>query len=323
MTLSYDASGCSPTLFYGNYRPVAPSSVHLPHTDCIIRPQVPLGDFTTFRVGGPAEWYVVPNNIDQVMESFDWATERDLPITLLGAGSNLLISDRGIPGLVVGTRHLRGAEFDSDSGKVTVGAGESIARIAWQAAKRGWTGFEWGVGIPGSIGGCVVMNAGAHSSCMADVIESVVVLEPDGTLVTLKPEDLGYCYRTSSLQGDKRLVLQATLQLQPGSTRSQVMATTNQNLQQRKSTQPYHLPSCGSVFRNHDTHKAGWLIEQLGLKGYQIGGAQIAHRHANFILNCGGAKANDIFQLIRHVQEQVEAHWSLSLHPEVKLLGEF
>jgi UDP-N-acetylmuramate dehydrogenase len=323
MTLYFDAPSCSSTVFHGSHRSMPPASIHLPETDCTIRPLVPLANLTSFRVGGPAQWYVAPHRSEEVLESFDWAKGRELPITLLGAGSNLLVSDRGIPGLVLSTRHLRRAQFDPETGQVTAGAGEPIARLAWQAAKRGWTGFEWAVGIPGTVGGGVVMNAGAHTSCVADVLVSALVLQPDGTIEELKPEDLAYSYRTSVLQGDKRLVLQATFQLQPGSTRSQVMATTNHNLQQRKSSQPYHLPSCGSVFRNHDTHAAGWLIEQIGLKGYQIGGAQIAHRHANFILNCGGAKASDIFQLIRHVQEQVEQHWSLCLHPEVKLLGEF
>jgi len=323
MTLSSDVSGGDRTTFYGSHRRMTPSAIHLPGTDCQIRPQVPLASLTSFRVGGPAQWYVAPHCWEEVLESFDWVKARDLPLTLLGAGSNLLVSDAGIPGLVLSTRYLRHKEFDPDTGQVVVGAGEPIARIAWQAAKRGWRGLEWAVGIPGTVGGSVVMNAGAHSSCIADILVSALVLLPDGSLEELKPEDLDYRYRTSRLQGDKRLVLQATFQLQPGSTRSQVMAATNQNLQQRKSSQPYHLPSCGSVFRNHRSHAAGWLIEQIGLKGYQIGGAQVAHRHANFILNCGGAKASDIFQLIRHIQEQVEHHWSLSLQPEVKLLGEF
>ncbi|MDY7015223.1 MAG: UDP-N-acetylmuramate dehydrogenase [Cyanobacteriota bacterium] len=322
MTLSFDPSGCSQTIFNGNSR-ATPLPIHLSSTDCLIRPCVPLASLTSFRVGGPAQWYVAPRCPEAVLESFDWAKEQAFPITLLGAGSNLLVSDRGIPGLVLSTRHLRRTAFDPETGRVTAGAGEPIARIAWQVAKRGWTGFEWAVGIPGTVGGCVVMNAGAHGRCIADTLVSALVLQPDGTTAELGPEELNYTYRTSVLQGDKRLVLQATFQLVPGSTRSQVMAITNQNLQQRKSSQPYHLPSCGSVFRNHDTHAAGWLIEELGLKGYQIGGAQIAHRHANFILNCGGAKASDIFQLIRYVQEQVELHWSLCLHPEVKLLGEF
>jgi UDP-N-acetylmuramate dehydrogenase len=167
------------------------------------------------------------------------------------------------------------------------------------------------------------MNAGAHSSCTADALVSALVLSPDGTLERLTAEQLGYSYRTSRLQGDRRLVVEATFQLQPGFTREEVMTTTNQNLHQRKSSQPYDRPSCGSVFRNPKPYAAAWLIEKIGLKGYRIGDAEVAHRHANFILNCGNAKANDIFNLIRYVQEQVEHHWSIALEPEVKLLGKF
>jgi UDP-N-acetylmuramate dehydrogenase len=195
--------------------------------------------------------------------------------------------------------------------------------LAWQAAERGWSGLEWAVGIPGTVGGAVVMNAGAHASCTADILVSVHVLNPDGTTKILLPENLGYRYRTSILQGDRHPVTQATFELQPGYDPQVVMATTRAHLEQRHSTQPYHLPSCGSVFRNPNPYKAGWLIENTGLKGYQIGGAQVAERHANFILNCGNATANDIFQLIRHIQQKVEQQWSISLEPEVKMLGQF
>jgi UDP-N-acetylmuramate dehydrogenase len=167
------------------------------------------------------------------------------------------------------------------------------------------------------------MNAGAHGECIADILVNVHVLSPNGTVEILTPQDLGYRYRTSKLQGDRRLVTQATFQLRPGADPAQVMAATSEHLEQRRTTQPYHLPSCGSVFRNPGPQTAGWLIEQTGLKGHRIGGAQVAQRHANFILNCGGATASDIFQLIRHVQQQVEQHWSLCLEPEVKMLGEF
>lgn len=167
------------------------------------------------------------------------------------------------------------------------------------------------------------MNAGAHNQCVAESLVNAVVVSPDGTLETLTPEDFNYSYRTSALQGDRRLVIEATFQLQPGFSREAVMATTNSNLKQRKSSQPYDRPSCGSVFRNPKPQAAGWLIEQLGLKGYRIGNAEVSLRHANFILNCGNAKADDIFRLIRHVQEKVESNWSLLLEPEVKMLGEF
>lgn len=297
--------------------------MYLPATECQIKAQASLANLTSFRVGGPAEWYVAPRNLDELKASFEYAQTRELEITMLGAGSNLLISDRGIPGLVISTRHLRHREFDPQTGTITVAAGEPLPKLAWQAAEKGWQGLEWAVGIPGSIGGAVVMNAGAHKSCIADMLVNAQVLLPSGEIETLTLEQLNYTYRTSALQGSARLVTQATLQLQPGFDASLVMATTSQHLEQRKTSQPYHLPSCGSVFRNPLPYTAGWLIEQSGLKGYQVGAAQIAQRHANFILNCGGAKANDIFRLIYHVQQQVQQNWSIWLHPEVRMLGEF
>lgn len=297
--------------------------IYLPGTKCSIKSQVPLATLTSFRVGGPAEWLVVPRHLDELQASFEWAQSQDLPVTLLGGGSNLLVSDRGLPGLVICTRHLRHASFDPATGQVTAAAGEPLVRLAWQAAERGWQGLEWAVGIPGTVGGAVVMNAGAHTSCAADILVNAHVLSADGTFEVLTPQDLRYSYRTSILQGDKRLVTQATFQLKPGFEPAQVMEATAQHLRQRHITQPYNKPSCGSVFRNPKPHAAGWLIEQTGLKGHRIGGATVAQRHANFILNCGGATANDIFQLIRYVQQQVEQHWSLQLEPEVKMLGEF
>lgn len=307
----------------------APQPIRLPGTDCLIKPQVPLSTLTSFKVGGPAELYVAPRRVEDLQASLDWAKGR-VPITLLGAGSNLLISDQGLPGLVICTRHLRHTEFDESRGRVVAAAGEPLARLAWRIAERGWRGFEWAVGIPGTLGGAVVMNAGAHSACTADVLIETEVLTADGHAELLLPSQLAFGYRTSALQIHApsasqvlRLVSQATLQLQPGHSPEQVMADTMNHMTQRRTTQPYNLPSCGSVFRNPTPYKAGWLIEQAGLKGHQIGGAQIAQRHANFILNCGGATAGDIFQLIRHIQTQVERQWSLWLEPEVKMLGEF
>lgn len=297
--------------------------IYLPGTKCAIKSQVPLASLTSFRVGGPAQWYVAPQNLAELQASLEWSRSEGLAVTLIGAGSNLLVSDRGLPGLVIGTRHLRYSRFDLGTGQLTVAAGEPLPRVAWQVAELGWQGLEWAVGIPGSVGGAVVMNAGAHKSCIADILVSAQVLSPSGQLETLTPDQLSYSYRTSILQGSQRLVTQAIFQLQPGADPQQVLATTTKHLEQRRRTQPYHLPSCGSVFRNPLPYTAGWLIEQSGLKGYQIGAAQVAQRHANFILNCGGAKAHDIWQLIRYVQHHVEERWSLLLEPEVKTIGEF
>ncbi len=289
----------------------------------LIQSDISLAGQTSYKVGGNAQWYAAPKNWSELEASFEWYQNRDIPLTLLGAGSNLLISDRGLPGLVLSTRHFRGYQFDPETGILVADAGEAIAKLAWKAAKRGLKGLEWAVGIPGTVGGGVVMNAGAHSSCMADILTEVTVLSTDGKISQLKPEDLAYSYRTSNLQKGDRLVVRATMQLEPGYSKVDIMELSQQNWTQRKTSQPYHLPSCGSVFRNPQPHAAAKLIERLGLKGYKIGDAQIAHRHANFILNCGTATAKDIFELIRYAQEKVEYHWSVSLKPEVKLLGEF
>ncbi|MEM9164481.1 MAG: UDP-N-acetylmuramate dehydrogenase [Cyanobacteria bacterium P01_F01_bin.4] len=291
--------------------------------DCVAKPQFSLAELTTFRVGGPAEWFVAPRSLEGLQASLAWASAEGLPVMTLGAGSNLLISDQGLPGLVICTRYLREAQFDENTGQVTAAAGEPMATLAWKAAKHGWSGLEWTVGIPGTVGGAVVMNAGAHGCDTEQILVETEVVNPDGSLATLPPEALAYQYRTSVLQRDGRIVTRATFKLQPGGDPKVIKAATAADLEQRRSTQPYHLPSCGSVFRNPKPHSAGWLIEASGLKGFQIGQAQIAERHANFILNCGGAKAADIFNLIRHVQQTIEAKWALHLKPEVRILGDF
>ncbi|MBW4508389.1 MAG: UDP-N-acetylmuramate dehydrogenase [Scytonematopsis contorta HA4267-MV1] len=291
--------------------------------ECQIKSHVSLAAYTSYRVGGPAELYVAPRDMNSLQASVQYAVEEGLPVTILGAGSNLLISDRGISGLVIATRHLRHTHFDLQRGLVTVAAGEAIPALAWEAAKLGWSGLEWAVGIPGTMGGAVVMNAGAHGDCIADILVSAEVLLPNGSLKTLTSDELGYTYRTSKLQGSNLVVTQATFRLQPGVDPVKVTSVTQQHKKQRLTTQPYDKPSCGSVFRNPTPYAAGRLIEEAGLKGFQIGGAQVSPRHANFIINSGGARAGDIFNLIRHVQQQVQQHWSISLEPEVKMMGEF
>ena len=293
----------------------------VPHLACL-KPQVSLQPLTTFRVGGPAEWLAMPRHQGEFEQVLDWAIAAGLQITPLGAGSNLLISDRGIPGLVLCTRRWRGTRFD-EAGRITVAAGEPLPTLAWRAAKQGCRGLEWAVGIPGTVGGAVVMNAGAHGGCTADVLTSAIVLDPKEGLVQLTPADLGFQYRTSILQGGRQVVLEATFQLEPNHSPAVVVADTLEGLNQRRTTQPYDLPNCGSVFRNPYPYTAGSLIEQTGLKGYRLGNAQVSERHANFIVNLGGATATDIRRLIHHVQNEVEARWAVRLQPEVKFIGEF
>lgn len=289
-----------------------------------LKQRVTLAAFTSYRVGGTADWFTLPKTPEQVVASLQWAAAASLPTTFLGAGSNLLVSDRGVRGLVICTRHLRGIDFEDSTGRLTAAAGEPLPNLAWKAARRGWRGLEWAVGIPGTVGGAVFMNAGAHGSCTADSLVEAQGIAPAGTEpVLLTPERLQFSYRTSSLQLQTQLVTQATFQLSPGHDPEVVMADTQAALQRRRSTQPYHLPSCGSVFRNPTPYKAGWLIEQTGLKALQVGQAQVSPMHANFIVNVGGATAQDVLTLIRTVQNRVEDQWSLRLHPEVRLLGSF
>ncbi|MEM9512177.1 MAG: UDP-N-acetylmuramate dehydrogenase [Cyanobacteria bacterium P01_E01_bin.48] len=288
-----------------------------------VRANVPLASHTTFKVGGQAEWYCEPQSNEALKSCWTWAAERDLRVTLMGLGSNMLISDRGLPGLVINLRRLRGHELLGD-GRLWAAAGEPIVKLAHVAARQGWRGMEWAVGIPGTVGGAVTMNAGAHGASTAEILESVTVLDDCQQLRQLSPAELGFAYRTSVLQTRRRwLVTGAIFQLEPGGEPEQVKAQTQANWAHRSSTQPYNMPSCGSVFRNPQPRAAGWLIEQTGLKGHCLGGAQVAERHANFILNRDRATATDIHSLIRFVQERVRDRWSLILHPEVRVLGEF
>ncbi len=290
-----------------------------------IHPQVALAKFTTWKVGGPAQWAIEPTNIAETQAAIAWAKENNLPITFLGAGSNLLIGDTGLPGLVIITRHLRWIEtkFDTELCQIEVGAGKMIGSLAWQAARKGWTKLEWAAGIPGTVGGAVVMNAGAHGSSMQDVLVSTQVLNTAGEIVTLQPAELEYSYRHSNLQGSDLLVISAILQLDAAENAAAVVGKTQKDLERRHTTQPYDQPSCGSVFRNPLPQFSAKLIQDAGLKGYKIGGAEVSQMHANFIINCGDATATDIFQLIYYVKQQVKAKWDVDLETEVKMMGEF
>jgi UDP-N-acetylmuramate dehydrogenase len=291
----------------------------------LVRSSVPLAGLTTWKVGGKAEWYLEPRSTEELQAGVQWAASEGIPVTVIGAGSNLLISDRGLPGLVICTRHLRHrkTEFDNDLHQVSVDAGKMVASIAWQAARRGWSGLEWAAGIPGTVGGAVVMNAGAHGHSTEENLVSAEVLHPDGSISSLQNADLNYSYRTSNLQGGNKIVLSAKLQLLSTGDAETIKASTYRDLEKRHTSQPYDRPSCGSVFRNPEPFYSAKLIEELGLKGYRIGDAEISTLHANFIINRGNAKASEVRELIYYVQQQVLNRYAIELEPEVKMLGEF
>ncbi len=282
----------------------------------------PLSKFTTWRVGGAAQWLAEPKNIEEIKFLTSWANKKNLQCQIIGAGSNLLINDSGLKGLSICMKKLNGSQLDLENGVIEACGGEHLPTLARQAAKAGLHGLEWAVGIPGTIGGAVVMNAGAQGGCTADSLQSIKVISMQGgEPFEIKNEDLNFGYRSSLLQQEKLIVLSARFQLEPGHDHKKLTRITNENLNRRTTTQPYHLPSCGSVFRNPEPLKAGRLIEDLGLKGHKIGGAEISNIHANFIVNNGQATAKDIYDLIIFVQRQVKKTHGFLLHPEVKQLG--
>ena len=288
-----------------------------------IRQGVALRDFTTWRVGGPARWFGEPGSAEELIQQASWAVGEGLPFRCIGAGSNLLIADGGLPGLTLCSRRLQGSVLEAADGWVEAEAGEPIPTLARKVARSGLSGLEWSVGIPGTVGGAVVMNAGAQGGCTAEWLHSVRVIDParPGEPFTLLASELDFAYRHSRLQEEPLLVLSARFRLEPGHEPASVTARTSTNLHSRTSTQPYQQPSCGSVFRNPEPQKAGRLIEGLGLKGLQVGDAQVSTLHANFIVNLGAATATDIDRLIGMVQESVWTAHGIPLHPEVKRLG--
>ena len=288
-----------------------------------LRKGVALQPFTSWKVGGPAEWFAEPGERDELVSLAAWAQTQGLSLRCIGAGSNLLIADSGLPGLTICNRRLQGSRLDTANGLVEAEAGEPIPTLARKAARLGLSGLEWAVGIPGTVGGAVVMNAGAQGGCTADWLHSVRLLDPanPATPFELEARELDFAYRHSRLQAEAWIVLAATFKLEAGHDPAAITSSTSANLHSRTSTQPYQQPSCGSVFRNPEPQKAGQLIEALGLKGLQIGDAQVSSIHANFIVNIGQASASDIDALIAEVQRRVLASHGLSLHPEVKRLG--
>ncbi len=283
---------------------------------------VPLSKFTTLRVGGAAQWLAEPKNEEELTLLISWAQSHHMPCQIIGAGSNLLIDDSGLQGICICMKKLQGSHLNQKSGVIEALSGESIPSLSRQAAKAGLHGLEWAVGIPGTVGGAAVMNAGAQGSCIANWLESVQVIPcKGGKAFEINNKDLEFSYRKSLLQKEELIVLSARFQLEPGQDHKKLIEITNRNLNHRTSTQPYHLPSCGSVFRNPEPLKAGRIIEELGLKGHRIGGAEISKIHANFIVNLGNATAGEVSELIKFVQKQVLNAHGFLLHTEVKQLG--
>ncbi|MCS1350625.1 UDP-N-acetylmuramate dehydrogenase [Mechercharimyces sp. CAU 1602] len=286
-----------------------------------IRPNEPMSRHTTWKVGGPADLLIYPKTKAELQAAMMIIYRHQLSWHVVGRGSNLLVRDGG----------LRGVVFRLDEGfddmeikdtRVTVGGGYSIVRLSNKISRMGLSGLEFAGGIPGTVGGAVYMNAGAHGSEVREVLESAEILLETGEWTRLTNEEMGFSYRTSILQTElPGIVTEATFQTKPGD-RDEIGAAMAQYKDRRRMTQPLQYPCAGSVFRNPPGDHAGRLIEASGLKGYRIGDAEVSTLHANFIINRGQASANNVLTLIDHIIQTVEEQFGVSLHPEVLVVGE-
>ncbi len=284
-----------------------------------VREHEPLRKHVSFRIGGPADVLVAPRSLEELRAVVHWLFTQGVPWAVLGQGSNVLISDRGIRGVVLKIgKGLDRVMFDGD--RVTAEAGAGLPHLARDAAARGLSGLEFAAGIPASVGGAVVMNAGAHGHAMQEILVSALVLTPGGEQA-MPAAALGFTYRTSALQGRLAVVAEATLQLQR-SDPAAVVRRTEEWLAHRSATQPIGPPSSGCVFRNPPGDHAGRLIDLAGGKGLQVGGAQVSDIHANYIVNTGEATAADVMALMHKVKALVMEKFGVGLEPEIKLLGE-
>lgn len=274
----------------------------------------PLHRLSTWKIGGPAETVYWPETVEDLAGVWRRAQEREIPVRLIGKGSNVLFPDGGLPGITLVTTALRGIHWGDYA--VQVEAGYTLARLAQETGERGWSGLEFARGIPGSVGGAVMMNAGAHGGEMAACLQRVTVLWADGSIKRLERRDFDLSYRYCSLRG-RAWLLEAELKFTPGDRR-RILATMQENLRKRKANQPLQEPNAGSVFRNPPGDSAGRLIEAAGWKGKSIGGAKVSEKHANFIVNTGEAKAEDVRALIQTIVSDVQNKYGVVLQTEVE-----
>ncbi len=279
-----------------------------------------LSRHTTFKIGGPADCLIFPSTLEEISKVMVIAQEYKLPVTVLGNGSNILVLDKGIRGLVI--------KFGSDmsyikhsGGKICAGAGALLADISSYAARNGLGGMEFAIGIPGSIGGAVFMNAGAYSGEMCQVVTAVSGVCVDGSIRRFMDSEICFGYRHSAFQDNHCVICEVELTLQE-QEQPMIEEKMNEYTVKRETKQPLEMPSAGSTFKRPPGHFAGTLIEQAGLKGFAIGGAQVSMKHAGFVINAGGATARDVLELINEVQRRVYEHSGVMLQPEVRTYGE-
>lgn len=279
-----------------------------------------MGKHTTFRIGGPADCVLLPQSAGELAAVLKICREENVPYFILGNGSNLLVSDEGYRGAVIQIyRNMN--EIEVKGCEITSGAGALLSQIAARAVGEDLTGFEFASGIPGTLGGACVMNAGAYGGEMKDVLKSVTAMSSDGEIRVFSVQELDLGYRHSALMDGGYIVLAATLQLDHGDP-EKIRALTEELRSRRTSKQPLDLPSAGSTFKRPEGYFAGKLIQDAGLRGFGIGGAQVSEKHCGFVVNTGSATAGDVYRLIRHIQAEVKKQFGVELQPEIKFLGE-
>lgn len=279
----------------------------------------PMSRHTTFEVGGPADVFVTPVTAEQLVDVLATCREAGAPVFVMGNGSNLLVADEGYRGVVVCTAGaLDNAGVDGRTMRCE--AGVSLKDASEMACELGLSGLEFACGIPGSVGGACFMNAGAYGGQMADVLESVHVVAQDGTERDIPVAELEAGYRTTRVRTEDLVVLWATFALAPGET-ERIRATMDDLTARREEKQPLDMPSAGSTFKRPEGYFAGKLIQDAGLRGARVGGAQVSEKHCGFVVNAGGATASDVRALIHHVQTEVERQFGVRLEPEVRMLG--
>ncbi|MFJ8454313.1 UDP-N-acetylmuramate dehydrogenase [Bacillus paramycoides] len=280
----------------------------------------PLARYTTMKIGGPADILIVPKHVAGIEKTLELVKKYKKEWTAIGRGSNLLISDQGIEGVVIrlgeGLDHL-----EVEKNRVRVGGGYPLIKLSTLLSRQGLAGLEFASGIPGSVGGAVYMNAGAHNSEISNILTKTRILFENGTIDWLTNNEMEFSYRTSVLQRKRPgIVLEAEFQLQAGE-REEIISSMQKNKDYRRETQPWNHPCAGSIFRNPIPYFAGNLIEKAGLRGYKIGGAQISEMHGNFIINTGAASAQDILDLIALIKHTIKDKFGVDMHTEVEIIG--
>jgi len=275
---------------------------------------------TTFRVGGPADYYVTPARMESVRDVVGFCQSEGLPLHVMGCGSNVLVADEGLRGVVMRIGSQLAEIKVGDNGRITAQAGATNAKFAHVALENGLAGFEFAAGIPGSIGGAAIMNAGAYGGELRDVATGVLCLNDAGEFVELSADEAEWSYRHSKMADDGSIVLSVDMQLTPDDPQA-IRERMAELARKRSDKQPLDLPSAGSTFKRPEGHFAGKLIQDAGMQGHRVGGAQVSTKHAGFVVNVGEATAADVMQVIRDVRAAVLDRFGVELEPEVRCWG--